>query len=79
MEEKEVYPIEYMDFFFIILPWSLHAGISGIFKIRGYYFVKDLEPLVKAMYRMLEPLFYVLTFQILHSCKTALPWPIYLI
>ena len=27
----------------------------------------------------LEPLFYALTFQILHSSKTALPWPIYLI
>ncbi len=28
---------------------------------------------------MLEPLYYVLTFQILHSSKTALPWPIYMI
>ncbi len=41
--------------------------------------LKDLELLVKEMYRMLEPLFYVLTFQILHSSKTALPWPIYII
>ncbi len=31
--------------------------------------IKDLEPLVKAMYRKLEPLFYVLTFQILHSSQ----------
>ncbi len=29
----------------------------------------DLEPLVKAMYRKLEPLFYVLTFNILHDSK----------
>ena len=39
---------------------------------------KDLEPLLKAMYRKLEPLFYALTFQIFHSSKTALPWAIYL-
>ena len=31
---------------------------------------KDLEPLVNAMYRKLEPLFYVLSLQILHSSKT---------
>ncbi len=35
----------------------------------SFNLTRDLEPLVKAMYRKLEPLFYVLTFQILHSSK----------
>ncbi len=45
---------------------------------RHTIYFKDLEPFVKAMYRKLEPVILVLTYQLLSSSRIAFTGPIFM-